>query len=37
MWLRGGARGDGPEGAVFFPRPAAIGFRCAADVRPERP
>jgi formylglycine-generating enzyme required for sulfatase activity len=35
MWLRTAARGDGPEGAAFFARPAAIGFRCAADAQSE--
>jgi formylglycine-generating enzyme required for sulfatase activity len=37
VWLRAAARADGPEGASFFPRPAAIGFRCAADLSPEHP
>ena len=37
MWLRAAARGDAPEGAMFFPRPATIGFRCAADAPPEHP
>jgi formylglycine-generating enzyme len=35
MWLRGAARSNGPEEATFFPRPATIGFRCAADVQSE--
>jgi formylglycine-generating enzyme required for sulfatase activity len=35
MWLRGASRGDAPEGAMFFPRPATIGFRCAADTLPD--
>jgi sulfatase modifying factor 1 len=33
MWLRAAARGDGAEGAAFLSRPAAIGFRCAADAQ----